>query len=215
MGLKPAGMADAATVITMYDPARLQVRADVRLEDVPRVRKGQPVQIATPAVRQPLLGHVIATTSFTDIQKNTVQVKVSIDDPPEVLKPDMLVEVTFLSPATASAPKSGRSAPLRLVIPAELPEEENGQSFVWVADPSERVARRKAIQVGGLTPQGSREITGGLSLGDRVIRNPPAALQPGTPIEIHEEVGSPTRERGPNAVLPRLRVGPDDARASH
>lgn len=189
MGLKPAGMADAATVITMYDPDQLQVRADVRLEDVSRVRQGQPVQIVTAAVGQPLAGHVIATTSFTDIQKNTVQVKVSIDDPPEVLKPDMLVQVTFLAPATVSAPKTGETAPMRLVIPADVPAEENGEVFVWVADSSKKVARRKSVQLGGLTPQGSREVTGGLSLGDRVILNPPEALEPGTSIEIHEDMG--------------------------
>jgi multidrug resistance efflux pump len=40
MGLAPASMADASTVITMYDPASLQVGADVRLEDVPESSSG-------------------------------------------------------------------------------------------------------------------------------------------------------------------------------
>src|SRR5262249_55934903 len=50
MGQAPIGQPEASTVITMFDPALLQVRADVRLEDVPRVQRGQPVKIETPAV---------------------------------------------------------------------------------------------------------------------------------------------------------------------
>ena len=41
MGISATAMADASTVVTMYDPASLQVRADVRLEDVPHVVVGQ------------------------------------------------------------------------------------------------------------------------------------------------------------------------------
>src|SRR5205823_112429 len=64
---------DASTVVTLYDPARLQVRADVRLEDVPRVVPGQPVRIETPAAPGgPLAGEVLFLTSQADIQKNTL-----------------------------------------------------------------------------------------------------------------------------------------------
>lgn len=95
MGLSPAAMADSSTVATMYDPKQLQVRADVRLEDVSRVHVGQEVEIETPAAASPIKGRVITVTSFADIQKNTLQVKVSIEDPPEFIKPDMLVQVAF------------------------------------------------------------------------------------------------------------------------
>lgn len=95
MGLSPAAMVDSSTVVTMYDPKQLQVRADVRLEDVSRVQIGQEVEIETPAAASPIKGRVITVTSFADIQKNTLQVKVSIEDPPEFVKPDMLVQVTF------------------------------------------------------------------------------------------------------------------------
>ena len=92
MGLAPGALQDASTVVTMYDPAQLQVRADVRLENVAQVLKGQKVEIATPAVPGTVVGRVLAITSLTDIQKNTLQVKIAIDSPPAVLKPDMLVE---------------------------------------------------------------------------------------------------------------------------
>ena len=50
--------------------------------------------IETPSAGRPLAGEVLAITSLTDIQKNTLQVKVTIDDPPDRVKPDMLVQVT-------------------------------------------------------------------------------------------------------------------------
>ena len=51
MGLNAASERDASTVVTLYDPQQLQVRADVRLEDVPQVQIGQPVQISTAALK--------------------------------------------------------------------------------------------------------------------------------------------------------------------
>src|SRR5262249_23307839 len=77
MGFSGASHQDATTVVTLYDPAQLQVRADVRLEDVPRVQPGQAVKIETPAAPGgPLDGVVLFPTSQADIQKNTLQVKV-------------------------------------------------------------------------------------------------------------------------------------------
>src|SRR5262249_27054992 len=60
MGLAPGSLHDSSSVVTLYDPARLQVRADVRFEDVPRVRVGQPVRIESPAAPGgPLDGEVL------------------------------------------------------------------------------------------------------------------------------------------------------------
>src|SRR5205823_9016957 len=100
MGLATGTHQDASTVVTLYDPASLQVRADVRLEDVPRVVPGQRVRIETPATA-PMAGEVLFATSQADIQKNTLQVKVAVTDPPPALRPDMLVQATFLAPAAA------------------------------------------------------------------------------------------------------------------
>ncbi|MHB8973128.1 MAG: efflux RND transporter periplasmic adaptor subunit [Pirellulaceae bacterium] len=97
-GLTPASEQDSSTVLTLYDPCALQVRADVRLEDVPQVQPGQPVQISCAVLSQPLSGQVLTAISIADIQKNTLQVKVAIDAPPPVMKPDMLVQVIFLAP---------------------------------------------------------------------------------------------------------------------
>ncbi|MEX2027244.1 MAG: efflux RND transporter periplasmic adaptor subunit, partial [Pirellulaceae bacterium] len=148
MGLNAASDRDASTVAALYDPQQLQVRADVRLEDVPQVQIGQPVQISTAAARQPLNGRVIAATSQADIQKNTLSVKVSIDDPLAVIKPEMLAQVTFLAPETPSAKTQGKQDPIRLLVPRELVEISESGLTIWVADSAQGIARRRAIQLG-------------------------------------------------------------------
>ena len=105
-GMRLAGMdpvsQHSGAVISLYDPKSLQIRVDVRLEDVSHVRLEQPVTIETAALSTPLTGRVSWMTTRADIQKNTLQVKVAINDPPEVITPEMLAQVTFLSGARAA-----------------------------------------------------------------------------------------------------------------
>jgi HlyD family secretion protein len=186
MGLAPASMPEASTVITMYDPASLQVRADVRLDDVPRVLAGQKVRIETPAVKGALAGEVIAATSFTDIQKNTLQVKVRIDDPPPVLKPDMLVQCTFLAPATVT-PAPRDNGAFTLLVPPECIEMHEEIPKVWLADREYGVARLKSVVLGGSSSEGLQEIRSGLSVGDRLIATGKETLSDGERIRVTGE----------------------------
>jgi RND family efflux transporter MFP subunit len=167
MGQSAIGEPEASTVVTLYDPQRLQVRADVRLEDVPKVQEGQRVEIETPAAGKSLSGEVLAITSITDISKNTLQVKVTIEDPPDRVKPDMLVQVTFLAPKSAET--GGESAKrMRIFVPRALVEGDEHGSAVWIADLTESVARRKHVQIGAALPGGLVEVTG-LTPADKLI----------------------------------------------
>jgi HlyD family secretion protein len=183
MGIDRAALTDASTVITMYDPASLQVRADVRLEDVPGVSVGQQVRIETPAHPQPLQGQVLVATALTDIQKNTLQIKLAIDEPPAVLKPDMLVQVTFLAPPRPSG-GTGLSASLRVLAPRQVIEGTGSEATVWVADQAQATARRRRITVGATTSDDLVEITTGLNVGDRVIVSGRESLTDGARIRI-------------------------------
>ena len=189
MGQNAAGEQNASTVVVMFDPARLQVRADVRLEDVPRVRPGQPVRIETPAAPGgPMDGEVLFPTSQTDIQKNTLQVKVAIKNPPATIHPDMLVQVTFLAPPSASpSPETGR---LRLLVPRSLVESGEGGAKVWVADLAEGVARRKAVKLGAVAGE-LVEVTEGLTPADRLIAGGRDGLEDRTRIHVTGEEASP------------------------
>ena len=53
-------------VENLYDPQMLQVRADVRLEDVPRVQSGQSVRIETASARGPIDGEVLSAPNINE-----------------------------------------------------------------------------------------------------------------------------------------------------
>jgi RND family efflux transporter MFP subunit len=219
MGLAPGSLHESSTVVTLYQPAALQIRADVRLEDVPRVQPGQAVKIETPAVPNgPLDGEVLFPTSQADIQKNTLQVKVGIKAPPPVLKPDMLVQVTFLAPPVNGEPASAGER-LRVLVPRQLIESAAGGPRIWVADQVGRTARLKAIKL-GLGMQGDLiEVADGLTPADKLIAGGREGLTDGQRISISAEEGgleTPSRESVTTpARLPRSPAGNAESKNHH
>jgi len=204
MGMLPGGHADANAVISLYDPGRLQIRADVRFEDLPRVVPGQPVTIETPAVPGgPLEGVVLFATSLADIQKNTLQVKVALKKPQPILKPEMLVQVVFLAPARPEP--SAESNRLRLLVPRQLVQSGEGGARVWVADQLAGLARYQAIKLGGSTGE-LVEVIEGLNPADKLIAGGREALRDGQRIRVvgEETTAVPVGEAGPKpSRLPR------------
>jgi len=177
---------DGSTVVTLYQPGRLQARVDVRFGDLPQVAVGQAVRINNPALAGPLLGHVLFVSSIADIQKNTLEVKVEIVDPPLVFKPDMQVEITFLSLGAAEN-GSRQTDKLRHYIPEALVHNDADGNFVWMADRTRLRARRISVTVGASAPGGLVEISGDLARGSRVISGGGEGLVDGEAIRIDGE----------------------------
>ncbi len=177
---------DGSTVVTMYRPDMLQIRVDVRFEDIPKVRLGQPVKIDNPALDAPRLGKVLFISSKADIQKNTLEVKVSIDDPPKVFKPEMLVDVTFLAPKEpdqSSEPSQG----LKLYLPKQLVLNGDNGAYVWLADRSAGAAKKTKVQTGAVEANGLVEIKQGVNVSSRVISGGADGLHDGDRIHITGE----------------------------
>jgi HlyD family secretion protein len=185
-GMGTADDKDGSTVVTMYQPEMLQVRVDVRFEDLPRIQLGQPVLIESPAVSSPVDGTVLFISSLADIQKNTLEVKVAIDKPPPVFKPDMLVYATFLA-GTELESEAERAEQLRLFVPGNLVERVEGGTFVWVADQDAGVARRVAVEVGPVGSNGLVEVTKGLTAASRLISTGRDELSDGDRIRVTGE----------------------------
>jgi hypothetical protein len=198
MGLAPASERDSSTVVSLYDPKKLQVRADVRLEDVAQVSLRQPVQVSTAALKEPLTGEVIMVTSQADIQKNTLQVKVLIHDPPPVIKPEMLVQVVFLAPQSPGDKSEEQEDPLRLLVPKELVNKTEAGGDVWVADLQHKVAQRRSVELGQAGTDQLVEITSGLTALDKLIAVGRESLEDGQRIKV---LGIDSNfGRGPTAV---------------
>jgi RND family efflux transporter MFP subunit len=162
-GASPQG---SSTIVKLYDPKLLQVRADVRLEDVSFVQPGQEVQIETPSSKAPLKGTVLQATSSANIQKNTLEVKVAITDPPPTITPEMLVTTTFIAPPRPEQP--GSSQQERLLVPRSLVEKSGDAATVWTVDATS-LARRRTIKLGQAGSDALVEVIEGLSPTDKLI----------------------------------------------
>lgn len=180
---------DGGTVVTMYRPDSLQIRVDVRFEDIPQVSLSQPVEIDNPALKEPIVGSVLFISSEADIQKNTLQVKVAIDSPPDFFKPEMLVDVTFLAPDVAHQHEAETTQELRIYVPENLVGQGQDGPFVWVADQSSGIAKRVNVSTGGTGGDGLVEIKSGLDISSRIISTGTENIKDGTRIRVTGEDG--------------------------
>lgn len=185
MGLDTTAEHRSSTVVRMYDPQRLQARVDVRLEDVPLLVPGQPVQIETAAAEEPLGGYLLQPTSTANIQKNTLEVKVALRAPPPTITPEMLVTATFLS-AEKNEGRPSKESRLRLFAPSALVRRAEGTDFVWIVRADER-AKRVPVQTGSSGPESLIEIVAGLAPTDKLISSRVEDLTPGLVVRIAGE----------------------------
>ncbi|MCX7847275.1 MAG: HlyD family efflux transporter periplasmic adaptor subunit, partial [bacterium] len=92
-----AGEDGDPTLMTLYDPRELHVRVDVSQANIGSVETGMPVLITTEtAGRRRYRGRVLRIEPRANLAKNTITVRVTIEEPDELLFPDMLCQVTFL-----------------------------------------------------------------------------------------------------------------------
>ncbi|MCC5805678.1 MAG: efflux RND transporter periplasmic adaptor subunit [Opitutales bacterium] len=85
-----------AAIATIFDPARLQVRADVNQRDAWRVVKGQRAELRFDAdPGNTYEGRVLRIQPKASLSKNTVEVKVSVTGPSAGIRPDLSARVTF------------------------------------------------------------------------------------------------------------------------
>ena len=90
--------AHKTAVVSLFDPRKLQVRVDVPLSDVQQIQIGQAVKLSSSAFgARSFDGVVTRITGEADIARNTLQVKVRILSPDDMMRPEMLFRAEFLS----------------------------------------------------------------------------------------------------------------------
>lgn len=185
MGLEHTSGQSSSTVAEMYDPQRLQVRVDVRLEDVPLVDRGAAVEVETASSDVTIKGRVLQTTSSANIQKNTLEVKVELVDPPATVSPEMLVTATFLAPQLPSQ-KSNPTETQRMLVPRQLVRSNGDGSSVWAVDESSRAVKKK-VELGVTGPDGLVQVTRGLNAMDKLIASNVESLDEGDAVVVSGE----------------------------
>jgi hypothetical protein len=144
------------------------------------------VEIETPAFKGVLQGRVLLPTSVASVQKNTLEVKVELLNPPETVSPEMLVKVSFLAPEDPNADSSEITQTDQMFVPDSLVSDTDGQSYVWIVD-GQQQARHVAIQRGHSTPDGLTNVISGLQVTDKLIASGTEQLADGINVKIRSE----------------------------
>lgn len=125
----------SAHVLHVYDPSRLQVRVDVPLADAGSIVAGQRCEIVVEILpNRTFTGRVLRVTHEADVQKNTLQIKVAVEDPSPLLRPEMLTRVTFLAgTGSVESPRGESGGSVRRVkIPETFLDDRDGQPRIWL-----------------------------------------------------------------------------------
>jgi HlyD family secretion protein len=173
----------SGAIVALADLATLEMEADVSESNVARLVDQQAAEVevaAFPDKRyRAVLRQVIPTADRT---KATVQVKVTLVEKDESLKPEMSAKVTFLAP-----PRPGSAAPVagrpQITAPASaIVTRDGGPKAFEVVD--------GAVKVRPVTTSGTRGsdviVTQGLSGGETLVTNPPEGLKDGDKVRVKE-----------------------------
>ncbi len=181
----------SAQVVRLYDPEKLQVRVDVPLADAAKIGVGQQAEVVVDVLpERTFKGRLTRIVNEADVQKNTLQVKVAIEEPVPEIKPEMLARARFL--ATPEAPTDGHAE--RLLVPESVVvRHAGGHTMLWIADQAHHQARLRTVTVGAGGADGWVVVEAGVQAGDRVIVDPPENLKDGAHIRIVREIAGDVR----------------------
>ena len=175
---------NSAAVVSLYDPALLQVRVDVPLAEAGKMRVGQPARIATAMLPgQTFTGRITRIVGEADLQRNTLQAKVQIDEPDARLRPDVLCRVEFWSAAESSDTAQTASGRHTLWVPNGALVSDQAQTTLWVVDPVERTLHARSIELASAQRDGFRQVKSGLRANEQVVLHPTSALSEGTRVK--------------------------------
>ena len=173
----------SAQVVRLYDPGKLQVRVDIPLVDAAKVGVGQEAEVVVDVLPDRVFrGKISRMVHEADVQKNTLQVKVAIEDPTPQIMPEMLARARFLSSTVISEQGSGPQSGQQLFAPRKAVVTRADGSFVWLADQVNGVALLREVTVSRVATGDWIAVKDGLRPGDRVIVHAPPGLKEGARI---------------------------------
>jgi cobalt-zinc-cadmium efflux system membrane fusion protein len=156
----PGQLIQAATTqcFTIADLSAVWVMANVFESDLSSVAIGQEAEVTSGALPGPLVGHVTYVGSLVDPASKATSVRIVTPNPHDLLKRDMLVNVSI----RASQGRNGMLVPVSAVL-----RDDQNLPFVYLALPNNHFARRQ-VTIGSRIGD-EYEIRTGLSVGDRLV----------------------------------------------
>jgi len=174
-GVQGQSTREGGAIATIADLRELEVQTEVNENNVSKLKPGMPAEVKLQAYQDAVFkGHLREIFPSADRAKSIVEVRVSILDADQRVKPEMSASVTFQEPHAAAAGKAADPAPPSVVlIPKRAVVEHGGQPSVWVV--AGATASRRAVALGAERLE-QVEVRSGVLPGETVIVNPPAAL---------------------------------------
>lgn len=163
-------------IVSLYDPTQMQARVDVTQASIKSISAGMPAIVVTEAnPDRRYSGTVLRVEPLAELAKNTVTVRVKIDEPDKLLFPEMVARISFLNekPNPASSDKT-------LMIPTAALLTDGEKNYVFIMDAAR--VRRQDVTTNG-TAGAQTRIIGGLQPGHRVITSRLASLRPGMVVQ--------------------------------
>ena len=204
---------DAATapVVQLFDPKSLQVRTDVPLADAGRLAIGQSAEIQVDSLPGVIIrGRVLRLVQQADIAKNTLQVKVLLDEPPIGLVPDMLARVKIQTDAMNSSGGTATAGAINNASRAEIAAPSNALSHTVASADGNRTGQVRVVvdmrdQVGKIEMRnitcaaesgadGWTAVYDGLRPGDLVVLDDSPVTRAGEMVRVSDTpMGVPTK----------------------
>jgi HlyD family secretion protein len=173
-------------VFTIADLRDLRVDLDVSQNDFSKVSLHQPCWIVTDAYPDRRYdGDVDLISPEANRQKATVDVRVKIFNPDDLLKPDMNATVSFLDSAKLATTRAATTMPAADRPVLRIPSGAVRDNAVFVVEDGKAIKRN--VTAGSSDSAGDIEITRGLIGGEDLILDPPPTLSDGQAVKVSTE----------------------------
>ncbi|HVS70942.1 MAG TPA: efflux RND transporter periplasmic adaptor subunit [Phycisphaerae bacterium] len=162
-------------VVSIADLSDLLVELDISQNDFAKVAMNQHCWISTDAYPDKKYAGVVQLISpVANRQKATVEVRVKVLKPDDLLKPDMNATVAFL--AASKAGTDGAAAPI-----VRIPRSAVRDGAVFIVENGK--ARKVSVTTGITSAAGDIEIMKGLAGGEELVVSPPDSLKEGDSVK--------------------------------
>lgn len=170
-------------VLSIADLNDLRVELDVSQNEFAKVSARQPCWIVTDAYPDKKYQGVVDLISpEANRQKATVEVRVKVLAPDDLLKPDMNATVSFLSPEALAAYQAASTRPASERPAIRVPASAVHGDAVFVVEDGKAVKR--SVSVGESAGGGDVNVVKGLIGGEDLIVRPPDSLQDGAKVKL-------------------------------
>jgi len=168
-------MSGQQPVVVIVNTNPLLVKANLSEADITKVKVGTVVKVNVQSTDKTIEAKVTAVSPVMDSQLKAYPIEITIPNPSNELKSDMVVNVTF--PSTTSESSNA------IVISRKAVFDRDGKRYVFKLEGE--IAKLTEVTT-GKSSSDSIEITSGLSAGDQIVVKGQTLLQDGSKTSIQK-----------------------------